>query len=200
MGFEHSLITSTQADSNPVAGGPDWRGHKALIVVPLGGDLRRSRSDQPRTHDPAPANTRPRTTSVQVSELQHRRPNKRGVQAVPFDPPGGGLTLCSKGIGPAMHAGVVAAACKLASRNLDEGDISGAERAVRRGLLASPWDERLYRMLMVVHHAAGNGGGVELALRSLARVLDWSGEPLEVVHPETAELYRELQVDRRARS
>ena len=39
-------------------------------------------------------------------------------------------------------------------------------------------------------------GGVEAVLRSLAQVLDCGGDPLEIVHPETAALYRRLTVSR----
>jgi DNA-binding SARP family transcriptional activator len=58
--------------------------------------------------------------------------------------------------------------------------------------MVTPWDEGLYRLLMTAADAAGNRGGVESALRSLAQVLDWSGDPIDVVHPETAALYRQL--------
>ncbi|MHB1986926.1 MAG: AfsR/SARP family transcriptional regulator [Acidimicrobiales bacterium] len=91
---------------------------------------------------------------------------------------------------------VVDVSCRLASRQLDEGDATSAEQALRKGLLASPWDERLYRMLMVVNHACGNRGGVEAALRSLAHVLEWHGDPIDGVHPETAQLYRQLVAER----
>lgn len=91
-----------------------------------------------------------------------------------------------------MEARISEVATRAATAALDRGEIDVAERAVRRCLLAAPWDERLYRMLMTVCHAAGNRGGVEEALRSLARVLEWQGEPVEGVHPETARLYRQL--------
>ena len=91
-----------------------------------------------------------------------------------------------------MEATISELACRAASLALQLGELAAAERAVRRCLLASPWDERLYRMLMTVCHAAGNRGGVEEALRSLARVLEWEGQPIEGVHPETARLYRRL--------
>ncbi|HLI43920.1 MAG TPA: hypothetical protein VKU92_05560 [Acidimicrobiales bacterium] len=81
---------------------------------------------------------------------------------------------------------------RLAAHSLDEGHASHAEWSVRRGLLAAPWDERLYRMLMVVRHVAGNRAGIDAALYTLARALDWDGDPLDGVHRETALLYRQL--------
>jgi DNA-binding SARP family transcriptional activator len=100
-----------------------------------------------------------------------------------------------EGIIATMEAQISDAACRLALMELDCGDPLAAERAVRRGLLAAPWDERLYRVLMTVCHAAGNRGGVDEALRSLARVLEWEGPAVEGVHPETARLYRRLMSD-----
>ena len=118
------------------------------------------------------------------------------VRGRPFEGlPESGWALL-EGFVPSMEGRVVEVACRLASRCLDDGDATRAEWAVRKGLLTSPWDERLYRMLMVVSHAVGNRGGIESALRSLAHVLDWRGDPLEAVHSETAQLYRQLVVDR----
>ncbi len=101
-----------------------------------------------------------------------------------------------EGFLPAMEGRIVDTACRLAAHSLEEGNASHAEWAIRRGLAAAPWDERLYRRLMVISHATGNRGGIDSALRSFAHVLDWAGNPLEVVHPETVQLYRQLIVDR----
>jgi DNA-binding SARP family transcriptional activator len=87
---------------------------------------------------------------------------------------------------------VVEVASRLATHLLHDGDHDGATWAVRRGLVVAPWDERLYRLLMVACDAAGNRGGVEAALRSLATALEWTGRPVDGVHPETAALYRRL--------
>jgi DNA-binding SARP family transcriptional activator len=97
-----------------------------------------------------------------------------------------------EGFAAAIEAAVVAVAARLGEHLIEAGDPVGAEWAVRRGLILTPWDERLYRLLMVAADAAGNRGGVESALRSLAQVLDWSGDPLQIVHPETAALYGRL--------
>ncbi|MHB8457005.1 MAG: AfsR/SARP family transcriptional regulator, partial [Acidimicrobiales bacterium] len=89
-----------------------------------------------------------------------------------------GWTLL-EGFVASIEGRIIDISCRLASRCLDIGDATHAEWAVRRGLMASPWDERLYRMLMIVNHAAGNRGGMESALRSLAHMLDWQGDPLD---------------------
>ncbi|MGO9560599.1 MAG: AfsR/SARP family transcriptional regulator [Acidimicrobiales bacterium] len=118
------------------------------------------------------------------------------IRGKPFE----GLTECGwallEGFVATIEGRIIDIACRLASRSLDDGNATHAEWALRRALMASPWDERLYRMLMVVNHASGNRGGVESALRSLAHVLDWRGDPIDGVHPETAQLYRQLVVDR----
>ncbi len=115
------------------------------------------------------------------------------VRGRPFEGLSEGGWVLLEGLASTIEARVVEAACRLALHELDRGRAARAEWAARRALVAAPWDERLYRILMLASHAAGNRGGIESALRSLARVLEWDGEPLEVVHPETATLYRRLR-------
>ena len=55
----------------------------------------------------------------------------------------------------------------------------------RRGLLASPFDERLYRLLLRAADAEGNPAGVESVMTELLRLL---GD----AHPQTADLYLAL--------
>ena len=69
---------------------------------------------------------------------------------------------------------------------------------VRRGLLVSPYDERLCRMLLRTADAAGNPEGVESVMAELLRVVADEVEPVESVHPSTLALYRSLS--RRSRS
>ena len=118
------------------------------------------------------------------------------IRGRPFE----GLTECGwallEGFVATIEGRIIDIACRVGSRSLDDGNATHAEWAIRKALMAAPWDERLYRMLMVVNHASGNRGGVESALRSLAHVLDWRGDPIDGVHPETAQLYRQLLVDR----
>jgi hypothetical protein len=114
------------------------------------------------------------------------------VRGRPFGGLAKGDWTVLEGYAATIEAGVVRVASRLGEFLLEAGDPIGAEWAIRRGLTLTPWDERLYRMLMTAADASGNRGAVESALRSLAQVLDWSGDPLQIVHPETAALYRRL--------
>jgi DNA-binding SARP family transcriptional activator len=97
-----------------------------------------------------------------------------------------------EGIAPAIEATVVDVSGRLAGANLRSGDPGGAEWAARKGLLVSPYDERLYRMLMRTADVAGNPAGVEAAMEELVRLVADDIEPLDSVHPSTLELYRSL--------
>ncbi|MGH9298992.1 MAG: AfsR/SARP family transcriptional regulator, partial [Acidimicrobiales bacterium] len=114
------------------------------------------------------------------------------VRGRPFEGLQEGDWAVLEGFVPSIQIRIVDTASRLASHLLASGDPARAEWAARRGLMASPWDERLYRALMVIAHAAGNRGGVAAALKSLAHALSVKGNPLDGVHPETAALYREL--------
>ena len=72
------------------------------------------------------------------------------------------------------------------------GDAAGAEWAARQGLLVSPYDERLFRILMRAADAAGNPAGVEAVMAELLRLVGDDIEPYDSVHPETYDLYRSL--------
>jgi len=78
------------------------------------------------------------------------------------------------------------------THSLDHGDGGLAHWAALQGLLVSPWDERLYRLLMRAADELGNRGGVDAALRSLALALELEGDPLLGIHPKTSALYRSL--------
>jgi DNA-binding SARP family transcriptional activator len=69
---------------------------------------------------------------------------------------------------------------------------SGAEWAARQGLLVSPYDERLFRLLMRAADLAGNPSGVEAVMAELLRLVGDDVEPYDSVHPETYDLYRSL--------
>jgi DNA-binding SARP family transcriptional activator len=92
-----------------------------------------------------------------------------------------------------IEAAVGEAAEQLAAHYLDADDHAGATWAARRGLLASPYDERLYRQLMLAADAAGNSGGVDAAMRELVHVMGEDLEPLDDLHPETIKLYQQLR-------
>ena len=96
------------------------------------------------------------------------------------------------GIAPSIESAVVDLSGRLAGSCLRAGDARGAEWAARRGLLVSPYDERLYRMLMRAADLAGNSRGVETVMAELVRVVADEIEPVESVHPSTWELYRSL--------
>ena len=97
-----------------------------------------------------------------------------------------------EGIGPAIEAAVVDLSGRLAGACLAAGDSRGAEWAARRGLLVSPYDERLYRMLMRAADVGGNPAGVEAVMAELIRLVANEIEPFDSVHPSTMDLYRSL--------
>jgi DNA-binding SARP family transcriptional activator len=103
-----------------------------------------------------------------------------------------------EGVVPAIESAIVEVACRVAEHLLSSRDPEGAEWAARRAMLACPWDERLYRLVMRAADAAGNRAGVDAALRQLACVLELGDEALAGVHPETASLYRSLTMRRAA--
>jgi len=96
------------------------------------------------------------------------------------------------GTAPAIESAVVDLSGRLAGARLRAGDPRGAEWSARRGLLVSPYDERLYRMLLRAADAAGNPGGVESVMAELVRVVADEVEPIESVHPSTLVLYRSI--------
>jgi Bacterial transcriptional activator domain/LysM domain len=96
-----------------------------------------------------------------------------------------------------MEAQIAEAAEQLADRRLEAGDHAGATWAARRGLRASPDNERLYRVLLRAAHAAGNLAGVHAVWNELLRRVDDDMEPFDNLHPETVELYQRLVRPRR---
>jgi DNA-binding SARP family transcriptional activator len=97
-----------------------------------------------------------------------------------------------EGIGPAIEAAVVDVSGRLAGACLAAGDARGAEWSARKGLLVSPYDERLYRMLMRASDLAGNPAGVEAVMAELVKLVADDIEPFDSVHPSTMDLYRSL--------
>ena len=120
------------------------------------------------------------------------------VRGRPFDGLERGEWTQLEGFTAAIEASVVDVACRLGGHSLDQGEPGLAHWAALQGLLASPWDERLYRLLMLAADAMGNRGGVDAALRSLAVALEIEGDPLFGIHPETSALYRRLTARPRA--
>jgi DNA-binding SARP family transcriptional activator len=99
-----------------------------------------------------------------------------------------------------METVVAEVAERLALRYLDVGDHRQANWAARRGLLASPYDERLYRVLMRAADAAGNPAGVDAIWKELLTVLDADLDLVDdELHPETIALYAGLRPKGRPR-
>ena len=115
------------------------------------------------------------------------------VRGRPFDELQQGQWTTFEGVAAEIEQAVVEAALRLGGHLLEGGDADGAAWASQKGLKASPWDERLHRLLMRAADAAGNRAGVEAILRHLALVLEIDGDPLRGVHPETAALYERLR-------
>jgi len=87
---------------------------------------------------------------------------------------------------------VVEVACRLAEKYLSEGNGPGAMWSARQALLVSPYDERLYRLLMRAADRMGHPEGVEAAMRELLREEDLDTDIRQLVHPETLTLYEQL--------
>jgi hypothetical protein len=83
------------------------------------------------------------------------------------------------------------------------GRAADAEWIVRRALVVSPYDERLYRALLLATAAQGNRLALHVTMGQLLTlagdVAGWGASgrgpetrALSCLHPETADLYREL--------
>jgi DNA-binding SARP family transcriptional activator len=94
---------------------------------------------------------------------------------------------------PIIEATIVDVADHLAGLLLQAGDHAGARWAARRGLVTAPYDERLYRRLLLAADAAGNPAGVEAVMDELLLRLDEENlEPYDTLHEETRTLYQQL--------
>lgn len=91
-----------------------------------------------------------------------------------------------------IESHVVDVACRTCEHFLRVNEPGEAEWAARRGLLVSPYDERLFRILMRAAYAAGNLAGVDAAFSELVQLVGGEVEPYDSVHPETYELYKQL--------
>ena len=124
-----------------------------------------------------------------------------------------------EGVVAEMEEGVVDLALRLAEHRLGAGDGRRAAWAARRGLLASPYDERLYRILLRAADLEGNPAGVEAAMAELVLLVaggdsgylvtgvrtpvsnhHLAQRAIDLVHPDTAALYRALSRRRTAAS
>ena len=125
-------------------------------------------------------------------EIEQWRAALELVRGRPFDGLRSADWAILDGTSPAIESAVVDLSGRLSGAYLRAGDPRGAEWAARRGLMVSPYDERLYRMLLRSADAAGNPSGVESVMAELVRVVADEIEPIESVHPSTLALYRSL--------
>lgn len=108
------------------------------------------------------------------------------------------------GLLAAMESAVVELAVRAAEHFISRGDGGAAERALRRALLVSPYDERLFRLLFLAADRQGNPSGVESAMRELVSLVSGMPvpearggnchpvDPARWVHPDTLAAYRSL--------
>lgn len=105
-----------------------------------------------------------------------------------------------EGIHAHVQAFVVHAVLEAAHALQRAGRAAEAEWIVRRGLLASPYDERLYRSLLLALAAQGNRTGMRTAMAQLLVVADgaraayaaWDGSGTDGFGHPTSERYRDL--------
>ncbi len=101
-----------------------------------------------------------------------------------------------------VEAVVVQAVLQGADALMSLGRGADSEWLVRRGLVVSPYDERLYRALLRALAAQGNRLGLRAVMAQLLVISGdppvprqpggWEGAPWEPRHPETSALYRDL--------
>jgi DNA-binding SARP family transcriptional activator len=98
----------------------------------------------------------------------------------------------------AIETMVVRTALRTAGLLVELESAAEAEWVVRQALLVSPYDERLYRSLLVAMAAQGNRVRLHAAmaqLRTLAGEVPHPGAPpapVDCLHPATTDLYRDL--------
>ncbi|HUA95083.1 MAG TPA: LysM peptidoglycan-binding domain-containing protein [Acidimicrobiales bacterium] len=114
------------------------------------------------------------------------------IRGRPFDGLRSPDWVLLEGIQATIEAVVVDVACRFAEHCLAGRDARRAEWAARQGLRVSPYDERLYRVLLRTSDAAGNPAGVEAVMAELLHLVADDVEPYDAVHPETLALYHEL--------
>jgi len=116
----------------------------------------------------------------------------RLIRGRPFDGLRSSDWVLLEGIQATVEAVVVDLACQYSEHCLTVYDAAGAEWGARQGLRVSPYDERLYRILLRTAEAAGHPAGVESIMSELFHLVADEVEPFDAVHPETLELYRRL--------
>ena len=124
--------------------------------------------------------------------MEHLATALRLVRGQPFQGVKAGYEWAhSEGFATRFEILVADAAHLVADWHMEHGDTTAALWTAGQGILASPFDEALYRDRMRAHAAAGNHSAVESVMRELCKVVD-AVEPYDSLHPETVELYEEL--------
>lgn len=106
----------------------------------------------------------------------------------------------TEGWAAAMESQIVDLAAKASDASIARDDLATAAWAAEQGLLASPYDERLYRLLMRIADRSGNPAGVRTVMARLTAVLEEEVEPADAVHPETWALFERLTAAERRES
>lgn len=114
----------------------------------------------------------------------------RLVRGIPFTSAAAGSYDWAHGHRADMGDAIAVAAERLGELLLERGDVLGARRAARHGLRASPYDERLYRVLLRTAHAVDHVAGVEALMLELTGAL---GVDLDGTDRRTRDLYRDLR-------
>jgi DNA-binding SARP family transcriptional activator len=133
------------------------------------------------------------------------------VRGRPFDGLRSSDWTVLQGFVPDMQERVVLVAQRLGETALADGDWATAGWAARRALRASPFDERLHRVLLRAADGAGNRLGVEEIMDRLLSLLGDAGQPpsrqgdgpstaqvrtmqdwADLLHPRTLDLYRSI--------
>lgn len=115
------------------------------------------------------------------------------VRGKPFDDTPSGYSWAHvEGFIARAEAIVADAAHMLAGIHLENGDASSATWAARKGLLASPGYEVLYRDLMLACEVDGNLAALETIMAELNTLLD-TVDPDDNLESETTELYNRLR-------
>jgi hypothetical protein len=126
------------------------------------------------------------------------------VRGRPFQGLANGEWTVLEGFVAAVEERFAEVAGRVADAALAAHDPRSAADAARRGLLASAYDERLFRRLLLCADAEGHPAGVERVMAELVGLLSGGVGPdrpvafdLAVVHPETASVYERLSRRRR---
>jgi DNA-binding SARP family transcriptional activator len=112
------------------------------------------------------------------------------VRGTPFTTAAPGSYDWALGYRTEMEAAIGSVAERLGQLRLEQNDVIGARRAARRGLCGAPYDERLYRLLMLAAHASDHPSGVESVMHELTDVLGFDPDSTD---RHTRDLYQRLR-------